>query len=127
MRIIIEGHSDDHIEIVGDFEKEFSVYSERPSFLEFSDGTVIRVEYKLSGAWRGCWKIETVTLGPHAQATIIETAEGMRSRNYTDRLELVTTFETIRCVQEIGIARVASAVDQHEPHRASLAAGGSGR
>lgn len=51
----IYGCSDDLIEIEGDLREEFGCYNtsrEKPFYLLFGDGTVLRVWYDEDGAWR---------------------------------------------------------------------------
>ena len=53
MGVVIEGSSDDLIEIDGDIREEFYANGEEEdSLLAFSDGTVLRIIYPDSGVWR---------------------------------------------------------------------------
>ena len=47
--IEIYGCSDDLIEIEGDINEEFDVYNETPTYLLFSNGMIIKVDY--DGDW----------------------------------------------------------------------------
>ena len=48
----IYGSSDDLIEIEGDIVEEFNHMDGEETFLAFSDGTVLSVEYTNAGIWR---------------------------------------------------------------------------
>lgn len=52
MSITIHGASDDLIEVGGDLTEEFYHVEDGPTWLAFSDGTVLRVEYTSDGLWR---------------------------------------------------------------------------
>ena len=50
--IKVYGASDDLIEIEGDIREEFSPRCEEPTYLAFSDGTVLRFDYTSDGLWK---------------------------------------------------------------------------
>lgn len=57
MAIVVYGSSDDIISIDGDFEEEFYCYHAEedetdPTYLAFSDGTLLTVHYDTTGIWR---------------------------------------------------------------------------
>ena len=53
MGVVIEGSSDDLIEIDGDIREEFYANDDEDgSLLAFSDVTVLRIIYPDSGVWR---------------------------------------------------------------------------
>jgi hypothetical protein len=87
----IYGASDDLIEVEGLVTEEFS-YHERedePSFIAFSDGTVVRIEYTDAGVWR----IAPVRRG---RGTLhIEQAPEDDEKNYTDRATLIGDVEWV--------------------------------
>ena len=49
--VTIYGASDDLIEVKGDLTEEFNPGGDGPSFLAFTDGTILSVEYGKSGMW----------------------------------------------------------------------------
>lgn len=53
-KVIINGASDDLIEVGGDISEEFAVYGETEDgvLVAFSNGTVLRVVYAAAGVWR---------------------------------------------------------------------------
>lgn len=52
-KLTIYGASDDLIEIEGDLREEFYLISDHePSYLSFSDGTCLSVNYDNEGIWR---------------------------------------------------------------------------
>jgi hypothetical protein len=55
--VTIYGASDDLIEVEGAISEEFSAAGSEPSYLSFSDGTVLRVSYD------GLWHITAVERG----------------------------------------------------------------
>jgi hypothetical protein len=52
MSVTIYGASDDLIELDGDIREEFNCFDEGLQHLAFSDGTLLSIEYSLSGIWR---------------------------------------------------------------------------
>jgi hypothetical protein len=51
-KVTIYGASDDLIEVEGSIREEFNPSCDEPSYLGFSDGTVLEVQYGASGFWR---------------------------------------------------------------------------
>ena len=51
MATTIYGASDDLIEVDGDITEEFDAIEERPYYLGFSTGVVLRIEYGTDGIW----------------------------------------------------------------------------
>lgn len=52
MSVTVYGASDDLIEVEGDVYEEFSWLDSDPTYLGFSNGLVLRIEYSDSGVWR---------------------------------------------------------------------------
>lgn len=53
MNVIVYGASDDLIEVEGDIREEFSPErDDEPTYLAFSNGTVLSVVYDRHGKWR---------------------------------------------------------------------------
>jgi hypothetical protein len=78
----IYGASDDLIEVEGRVTEEFSYRERDPSFVAFSDGTVIRIEYTDAGVWR-------ITPVRRGRGTLhIEQAPEDDDTNYSDRAVL---------------------------------------
>lgn len=78
-KVTICGASDDLIEIDGDLTDEFNPSNDDPSYLAFSDGTVLRVQY--DGFWRVV-RLRTGTAG-------FEKHEGTdMDTDYTDKVTL---------------------------------------
>lgn len=49
----VYGHSDDCIEVAGEIEAEFSPHDEeKPTYLAFSNGAVVSIEYTKDGEWK---------------------------------------------------------------------------
>jgi len=93
MAVIIFGASDDLVEIRGDIYEEFNPDSdERPSYLAFSDGTVLSVEYGRGGTWH----IRRVVEGSAAyeRRDAVDADAGSDERGYSlysDRVTLGST------------------------------------
>ncbi len=48
----IYGASDDLVEVDGDIVEEFNPSGDDPSYLGFSDGTILKIAYDNDGIWR---------------------------------------------------------------------------
>lgn len=81
MNIEAYGASDDLIEIEGDTREEFDWYqqNEKPCYLQFNDGTVLKLFYSKDGEW----KVSVETKG--ACDVKIDPSDGPDSENYSDR------------------------------------------
>lgn len=83
MQVAVFGASDDLIELEGSIREEFSPSdADEPTYLAFSDGTVLSVLY----AKDGCWRVNRVAIGT-AQYEKVE-AKGDDSPDYSDRATL---------------------------------------
>lgn len=87
MSVTIYGASDDLIEVEGDIREEFSPNrDDKPTYLGFSDGTLLRVSYD------GQWHITRLTEGAASYEHVAAFAEeGERddgSPAYSDRVTL---------------------------------------
>jgi hypothetical protein len=93
MKVTIYGASDDLIEVEGDIEEEFNPPEDgEPTFLAFSDGTILRVEY---GAKESAfWRITPVWKG---SATYSKTEATNEDDDYSDRVTLEGTFKWVVC------------------------------
>jgi hypothetical protein len=78
--IKVYGASDDLVEVEGDIEEEFSYDGEKPGYLGFSDGTVLRISYD------GVWHINLAIKG--SSAFTHTPAEGEDTDNYSDVVTL---------------------------------------
>ncbi len=79
----VYGTSDDLIEIEGAIREEFNPHDDdEPSFLAFSDGTVLSIEYTRSGIWA----IHRVQAGSAAYSKTDNLGED--SDQYTDTVTL---------------------------------------
>ena len=52
------------VEVEGDIREEFDHYSETPTYLHFSDGTIVSAQYN-----GGMWDVEIPRVGPKARVT----------------------------------------------------------
>jgi hypothetical protein len=85
----IYGASDDLIEVEGPVTEEFSYHERWPSFIAFSDGTVVRIAYTDAGVWR-------ITPVRRGRGTLhIEQAPEDDEENYTDRATLIGDVEWV--------------------------------
>lgn len=57
--LMINGSSDDLIEISGDIDEELYAFYERKTYVAFDDGTILSLDYTDDGVWR----IEVVESG----------------------------------------------------------------
>lgn len=92
----VYGASDDLIEIRGDIVEEFGGYDtdERPGYLAFSDGTILRIQYGIND--EGIWRIAPLhRLAATAHAHAVCKSEDDDS--YSDVLT-ISAPEPIRCV-----------------------------
>jgi hypothetical protein len=78
--IKIYGQSDDLVIINGDLEEEYACYNE-PCYIIFSDGTLVKAEYK-----NGQWTIQTEKIGKNTEVDY-EPANDFEE-NYSDILTL---------------------------------------
>lgn len=82
--VTIYGRSDDLIEVDGDIREEWSPeHDDQPTFLAFSDGTVLSVRY---GEHDACWRIALV----HKGSAEFKKTEGTEDDggDYSDRVTL---------------------------------------
>lgn len=75
---VVSGHSDDIVMVQGVMQDEF--YHD-PCFLEFDDGTVLRVEYDKDHD--GMWRVELKKKGT-ATCNIVKCKEGNDDDDYSD-------------------------------------------
>ena len=87
--VTVYGASDDLIEIEGDIREEFYADSELPSWLAFSDGTVLRIQYMDDGIWR----INRDRSGAAAYSKV--EAGSADDDNYSDRVTLAGKIEWV--------------------------------
>lgn len=83
--VTVYGASDDLIELEGDLNEEFNVYSrddDDERILAFSDGTLLSVTYDKTG----CWRVNRMAKGS-AEFNKVE-ADGPDTDNYTDKVTL---------------------------------------
>lgn len=90
MAIEVSGHSDDCIEVEGDFQAEFYATEDGGDFLAFSDGTVLHVEYTNAGIWR----INKVESGA---AKYSKTEATNSEDDYTDKVTLIGEIRWVVC------------------------------
>lgn len=82
--VTIYGASDDLIEIEGAISEEFSAYNEEAgSYLAFSDGTVLHVQYGAND--EGTWRISLMARG---SAVYEHTPAVDEKQEYSDRVTL---------------------------------------
>lgn len=87
MSLIVYGASDDLVEIEGDIREEFNPRSDdEPSYLGFSDGTLLRISY--DGQWHISRLVEGAADYKHEPATGEEGERGDGSPAYSDRVTL---------------------------------------
>lgn len=89
--IKVNGASDDLIEIGGDISEEFNPDADSPSYLGFSDGTLLQIEYTDDGIWR----IQPLRYGT-AKYNKTEATAG-DSDNYSDVVELDGEIRWVLC------------------------------
>jgi len=86
--IVVYGASDDCIEIDGDVREEFvcprDADGNDTALLAFSDGTVLRITYTLTGVWR------IVPVQHGGAFMVVEQAPENCDDNYSDRVTLDT-------------------------------------
>lgn len=93
--LTISGHSDDLIELDGDISEEFYIPAgarsrgEGKSYLAFSNGTVITIEYTDEGVWR----IHPI-VNPNNNLQIVQCPGDCDDDNYSD----VATLEGVSWV-----------------------------
>lgn len=80
-KVTIHGASDDLIEIDGAIREEFNPASDGPSYLAFSEGTVLGIQYMKDGIWR----VNRIAQG-FAHYTKTEGTDS--ADDYTDRVTL---------------------------------------
>lgn len=79
--VTIYGSSDDLIEVEGAIREEFYLESEGTSYIGFSDGTVLSIEYTDKGIWR--------IYREHTGSALFEKTEAIDSESeYSDRVTL---------------------------------------
>jgi hypothetical protein len=85
MAITVYGASDDLVEVEGDIREEFNPASDdEPSYLAFSDGTVLSIHY----TERGIWRITPVARGDGSGVLTIHQVVSEDPDSYTDRAEI---------------------------------------
>ena len=97
--VTIYGHSDDLIEIEGDFGVEFNAYDTEDILL--SNGCKVRVTYDENGD--GCWRTNLLT--PQLCTVVEHTLATDETDDYTDRLTISGDFEWVEHWPASGIAR----------------------
>jgi hypothetical protein len=80
-KLEIYGASDDLIEVEGDIREEFNPSGDDPSYLGFSDGTILKITYDNDGMWR----IVPMVKGT-AELQIIQATDA--DEDYTDHAHL---------------------------------------
>ena len=94
MATTIYGDSDDLIEVDGDITEEFDAL--HPSYLGFSNGVVLRIEFGIDGIWH---------IRPEAGKDKVhiefETSDG-EGYSYSDRATITEPVEWVVCGREWG-------------------------
>lgn len=90
-QITIYGASDDLIEVEGAITEEFNPPEDEPSYLAFSDGSLLSITYTDDGLW----KISVFCVGEDT-AFEMESATDVDD-NYSDRVTLTGEFKWVVC------------------------------
>lgn len=84
--VTVRGHSDDVIVVEGNLTDEFYPRSGRVSYLAFSDGTVLAVEY----GHLGCWQI-TILDHSDGRTAVDKVQTADPESDYSDRVTISGT------------------------------------
>lgn len=95
-KVEIFGHSDDCINVEGDFGDEFNLWDE-VKYLHFSDGTVISGEHGPSDDRDYCWRFRVVKKGTATATMGLGRYHNEEPDMKDDKITLVGDISWVRC------------------------------
>jgi hypothetical protein len=91
-RVVVTGNSDDLVTLAGDISDEYTPLDDKPIWLAFDDGTVLRVMYSEQGD--GIWRIKVEKTGTATVDINVCTSDG-EGEDYSDIATIEGAFTKV--------------------------------